>query len=379
MAAPVTGWIALSDAGGVYVETAEALRAEVERTHPGRIDWRVAHSAQFRKTRPEPQWVVAVGSAALRDMQDLFADDPTPPLLLAVLIPRLAFERLADPSRLRAGQISAVFLDQPPARQMELARLAIPSLRALGVLLGGESRAAAAALEKAARERGFELLARQVVGDGLFPALQALLPEVDGLLAVPDPLVFNSQTATNILAATYRRRIPLIGFSPAYARAGALVSLYSSPDQIGVRGGEVLRQAFSSRILPPPQWPRDFVVRSTRMWRAPWGCRSRKPNSRNSFAGRKSHEPRPADPNAHAGATARHPGGRLADRRVSCTLHRHHRAGPAHARHRHFAPPGRVGGILEFFGTTHGARRPEHFGAGHRPGCSRRSDCRPAR
>ena len=261
IAAPVTGWIALSDAGGVYVETAEALRAEVERTHPGRIDWRVAHSAQFRKTRPEPQWVVAVGSAALRDMQDLFADDPTPPLLLAVLIPRLAFERLADPSRLRAGQISAVFLDQPPARQMELARLAIPSLRALGVLLGGESKAAAAALEKAARERGFELLARQVVGDGLFPALQALLPEVDGLLAVPDPLVFNSQTATNILAATYRRRIPLIGFSPAYARAGALVSLYSSPDQIGVRGGEVLRQAFSSRILPPPQWPRDFVVR----------------------------------------------------------------------------------------------------------------------
>lgn len=261
IAAPVTGWIALSDAGGVYVETAEALRAEVERTHPGRIDWRVAHSAQFRKTRPEPQWVVAVGSAALRDMQDLFADDPTPPLLLAVLIPRLAFERLADPSRLRAGQISAVFLDQPPARQMELARLAIPSLRAVGVLLGGESRAAAAALEKAARERGFELLARQVVGDGLFPALQALLPEVDGLLAVPDPLVFNSQTATNILAATYRRRIPLIGFSPAYARAGALVSLYSSPDQIGVRGGEVLRQAFSSRILPPPQWPRDFVVR----------------------------------------------------------------------------------------------------------------------
>lgn len=261
IAAPVMGWIALSDAGGVYAETAEALRAEVERTHPGRIDWRVAHSAQFRKTRPEPQWVVAVGSAALRDMQDLFADDPTPPLLLAVLIPRLAFERIADPSRLRTGQTSAVFLDQPPARQMELARLAIPSLRALGVLLGGESRAAAAALEKAARERGVELLVRQAVADGLFPALQALLPEVDGLLAVPDPLVFNSQTATNILAATYRRRIPLIGFSPAYARAGALVSLYSSPDQIGVRGGEVLRQAFSSRILPPPQWPRDFVVR----------------------------------------------------------------------------------------------------------------------
>lgn len=261
MAAPVSGWIALSDSGGVYAEAAEGLRAEFERAYPGRVEWRVEHSARFRKTRPEPQWVVAVGIGALRDMQDLFAGDPTPPPLLAVLIPRLAFERIADPARLRSGLLSAAFLDQPPARQMELARLAIPSLHSLGVLLGGESRAAAPALEKAARERGVELLARQVSADGLFPALQALLPEVDGLLAVPDPLVFNSQTAANILAATYRRRIPLIGFSPAYTRAGALVSLYSTPDQVGVRGGEMLRQAFPARVLPPPQWPREFVVR----------------------------------------------------------------------------------------------------------------------
>jgi hypothetical protein len=259
-AAPVSGWIALSDSGGVYAEAAEALRAEFERGQPGRVAWRIAHSAQFRQAKLKPQWVVAVGIAALRDMQDLFADDPTPPLLLAVLVPRLAFERIADPARLRTGLISAVFLDQPSARQMELARLAIPSLRNVGVLLGGESKAHAPALEKAARERGVQLVARQVAGDGLFPALQALLPEADCLLALPDPGVFNSQTVANILAATYRRRIPLIGFSPAYSRAGALVSLYSTPEQIGTRGGEVLRQSFALRNLPSPQWPREFMV-----------------------------------------------------------------------------------------------------------------------
>lgn len=260
VAAPVSGWIALSDSGGVYAEAAEGLRAEFERGQPGRVAWRIAHSAQFRQAKPEPQWVVAVGIAALRDMQDLFADDPTPPPLLAVLVPRLAFERIADPARLRAGLVSAVFLDQPSARQIELAYLAIPSLRNLGVLFGGESRAHAPALEKAARERGVQLVARQVASDGLFLALQALLPEADGLLAVPDPGVFNSQTVANILAATYRRRIPLIGFSPAYSRAGALVSLYSTPEQIGTRGGEVLRQSFASRSLPPPQWSREFMV-----------------------------------------------------------------------------------------------------------------------
>ncbi len=259
-AAPLAVWVALSDTGGVHAEAAESLRAAFERNLPGRVEWRIAHLSQFHSARPEPQWVVAVGTAAQRAMQDLFADDPTPPPLLAILVPRLAFERLADPERVRSGLQSAVFLDQPPARQMELVRLALPSLHSLGILLGAESKAHLPALERAARERGIQLLASQVVGDGLFPALQGLLPQVDALLAAPDPHVFNGQTAANILAATYRRRLPLIGFSSAYTRAGALVSLHSTPAQVGERGGELLRQAYASPTLPPPQWPREFVV-----------------------------------------------------------------------------------------------------------------------
>jgi ABC-type uncharacterized transport system substrate-binding protein len=160
----------------------------------------------------------------------------------------------------RSGLQSAVFLDQPPARQMELVHLALPSLQSLGIVLGPESKAHAPALERAARERGIRLVTSQVAQDRLFPALQGLLPEVEALLAVPDPDVFSGQTAANILAATYRRRLPLIGFSPAYTRAGAMVSLHSTPAQVGVRGGEILRQHFNARILPPPQWPREFVV-----------------------------------------------------------------------------------------------------------------------
>lgn len=259
-AAPVSVWIALSDMGGVYAEAAEALRTEVERVYPGRIEWRIASAAQLRQTRSEPQWVVAVGGSAQRAMQEHFAEDPTPPPLLVMLVPRPAFERLADPGRVRAGQVSAVYLDQPPARQLMLAQLAFPGLRSLGILLGAESRGQAASFEKAAREQGIRLNIQVVAGDGLFGALQSLLPEVDVLLATPDPAVFNSQTVANILAAAYRRRIPMIGFSPAYTRAGALLSLYSTPTQVGTRAGEMLRQALPGLALPPPQWPREFVV-----------------------------------------------------------------------------------------------------------------------
>lgn len=253
-------WVALSESGGAHAEAARALQAEVEQAQPGRVDWRVAHWSSFTAAGPEPQWVVAVGTAAQRGMQELFARDPTPPPLLAILVPRLTFERLADSARLRAGTVSAVFLDQPPSRQLELIRLALPAVRNVGLLLGNESKGHLLPLEKAGRERGVELVVSPVTQGDLFAALQAVLPDADVLLALPDPGVFNSQTAANILTAAYRRKVPLVGFSPAYVKAGALMALYSTPAQVGARGGEMLRQALAARSLAAPQWPREFSI-----------------------------------------------------------------------------------------------------------------------
>ena len=180
--------------------------------------------------------------------------------MLAILVPRLAFERMADPSRVRAGSMSAVFLDQPPARQMQLIRLALPDARSVGVLVSGQSKGHVPAVEAAARERGLQLISAVIEQGGLYPALQSLLPDIDVLLAMPDPVVFNGQTAGNILTATYRRQIPMAGFSSAYVKAGALLAVYSTPSQVGARGGELLRQGLAGRSLQPPQSPREFAV-----------------------------------------------------------------------------------------------------------------------
>lgn len=257
---PVSVWVALSETSAAHLETAEVLRASADRMLPGRIEWRIQRWNQFASPKQKPQWIVAIGTAAQRGMQDLFAGDAAAPPLLALLVPRQAFERIADPARLRAGTLSAVFLDQPPGRQLELIRLALPGANRVGILVGAESKAQTAALEKAARERNLQLTVSVVGEDGLFPALQSLLGNAEVLLALPDPAIFNSQTAANILTAAYRRQVPLSGFSPAYVKAGALLALYSTPAQIGARGGELLGQAVSGRSLPSPQWPREFAV-----------------------------------------------------------------------------------------------------------------------
>lgn len=258
-APPVPVWIALAEASAAHVEAAEALRSEVDRMLPGRVEWRVAPWTAFAPGDREPALVVAVGAAAFRGLNDLPWRDATPPPLLAILIPRTAFERVADPARVRAGSQSAVFIDHPPGRHLDLIRLAMPDARRIGVMFGSDSSPQIHLLEKSAREKGLRIVAAEVESDRVYPALRQVLDTADIVLALPDPAVFNGQTAGNILTAAYRRHVPLAGFSPSWVKAGALFALYSTPGQVGARGAEALRQGLGGR-LPAPQSPRDFVI-----------------------------------------------------------------------------------------------------------------------
>jgi hypothetical protein len=209
----------------------------------------------------------------------------------------------------------------------------------------------------------------------LFGALQALLPDVDALLAVPDPAVFNSQTAANILAAAYRRRIPMIGFSPAYTRAGALVSLYSTPAQVGTRRRNCARRS-AVRILPPPQWPRDFVVRVNQDVSRSLGLTLvEERNSRSSCDKGKGMNRTLRTRMLMAGAAARNPGGRPADgvflvHSIDSIEQGLRTRGTAISRH--------LAGFAEFgiFSGQRTALAPSALGDSHRSGCSRRGDCR---
>jgi ABC-type uncharacterized transport system substrate-binding protein len=52
----------------------------------------------------------------------------------------------------------------------------------------------------------------------------------------------------------------MMGFSPAYVRAGAMLALYSSPAQIGNQSARVVQGVLSGMALQPVQMPTEFVV-----------------------------------------------------------------------------------------------------------------------
>ncbi len=184
------------------------------------------------------------------------------PALVSALIPRLGFERLLrdNPGKTTAPAL-AVYLDQPFGRQLDLMRLVLPETRRVGVLWGPESTAQQATLQAAAQARGMDVVAGSVTASTtLFSGLKSVLDGADVLLAVADPQVYNGATISNILLATYRARVPMVAFSPAYVKAGAMLAVYSTPRQIGVQAGALARTVLQGGAVPASQYPLEFSV-----------------------------------------------------------------------------------------------------------------------
>ncbi|HTJ96183.1 MAG TPA: ABC transporter substrate binding protein, partial [Rhodocyclaceae bacterium] len=178
--------------------------------------------------------------------------------IVAALLPRAAFE---SARKRTSNPTTAVILDQPLIRQMALLRYAFPNQRRVGVILGPDSQQYQTGLERAAQDQGLQLNVYKAEGDAtLYPVLQRLLDESDLLLAVPDAAIYNGGSIQNVLLAAYRQKVPLMAYSPAYVRAGALLALYSTPAQVGVQTAKVVKGVLAGGSLPNVQSPMDFVV-----------------------------------------------------------------------------------------------------------------------
>jgi ABC-type uncharacterized transport system substrate-binding protein len=205
--------------------------------------------------------VVAVGVRAAESLAALAYHPP----VLAVLVPRAWYQK-GGRSRLGGDarrQASAIYLDQPFERQVQLIRLAFPEARRVGVLLSAEQDALADELEAVLRPQKLALVHGVLDNDErLIMPLEGVLAEADLLLAIPDPLVFNRNTAQSLFLTSYRYRDPVLGYSRSLTRAGALLSLHSSPAQIGRQAAEWVNSAVQTLPvrLPPPAYPAYFSV-----------------------------------------------------------------------------------------------------------------------
>jgi len=264
--------LVVSDGAEVYGEVASEIERRVHGVdRQARIDTIAAREAS--SVDPERlrgyALVVTVGVDAARATMSTPTPSPstpsrsTRPPTLALLVPRDRFGELAKSADAeRDARLSAIFIEQPLVRQLDLVSLALPGKTRVGVLLGPTSVGLGRDLEDAARAAGLELRRAQANdAAGVYPALQQVLMQSDVLLALPDAVAINAATIRSVLLACHRAEVPVVGFSQALVDAGALLAVYSTPQQYARQAAEIALDVVArNAALPSPQYPRYFTV-----------------------------------------------------------------------------------------------------------------------
>lgn len=257
--------VVLSDETASYEEVAAEMRVQMRSVRDGRlrIDAVTADGVRGMDATllGSYELVVTVGLAAAQAALDREHASVTP--MLCLLIPRLAYERMTSGRASgRERRPSAVFIDQPLSRQLQLIRIALPQAHRVGVVFGPSSILVRDELRERARERDLVLKSAEVTdAAGVYGALQGLLPESDVLLAIPDAVAVNASTIYGLLLTSYRAQIPVVGFSEGLVKAGALLGLFSTSAQQGRQGAEIAARVLAGEAPPAPQYPKYFTVR----------------------------------------------------------------------------------------------------------------------
>lgn len=247
--------IVLDASDSAHAEVSTVLRSQLSHALPAATVDEIDLGRLSASNLADTRLIITLGSQAARRTLQLSPRQR----IIHSLIPASTQQNLPAPSP--NGTASSLVLDQPASRQIALLRLALPDWRRIALLGSTADDPRIQGLETEARTRRMEVRQAQVGNErDLYPALQRVLIEPAILIATPDTQIFNSFTVQNVLLTAYRNRSPVLGFSAAYVRAGALLGLYSTPTQIGLQTADIAIRAVRGGELPAVQHPSHFEV-----------------------------------------------------------------------------------------------------------------------
>lgn len=252
--------IVLSASTPTNQEFVENFKDELSRTKSINLRVTVIDLQETEKlvVAENSELVIALGVKALDAASRLRHTTP----VLGIFTPLPTFNNFLQNSRRDLGNFSAIVLDQPYTRQISLIKTILPDTRSIGILLGPTSSQYGEHLKDDGEKNALSVFEENIGQEAdLIPKLQKLLETTDALMAIPDPLIYNRETAQPILFTSYRHLKPVFGYSQSYVRAGALAAVFSNTKQLARQAAEIaIKSQQPPNLLPPPQSPKYFSV-----------------------------------------------------------------------------------------------------------------------
>ena len=214
---------------------------------------------QLQNSAKDQDLIVTIGQQAMIAATQI---NNSPPVI-STLIPKQSHEKYRAAIDKATKKNTAIYIDNPPERQILLAKILFGDLQSLGILVSAHSIYNKTIIESNVKKAGLKSRIETVTNDdNLVSKLSLVLSYSDTFLALPDAEIFNRDTAKNILLTTYRHRTPVIAYSASYVKAGALAAVYTTPQQIADQTGKVMIDILQSSLTFPQHDspPEEFEI-----------------------------------------------------------------------------------------------------------------------
>ncbi len=144
---------------------------------------------------------------------------------------------------------AGVALEIPVETQFQWLQRFLPAAKRIGVLFNPqENQEKVETASREARRMGLTLSAQAIETPRDIPgALNRLAGTVDVLWGLADHVVLSPETAQALLLFSLRNRIPFIGLSTSWAKAGALYALDRDYNDLGMQCGELAKKILDGR------------------------------------------------------------------------------------------------------------------------------------
>jgi len=237
---------------GAYGEALEGVRAGLGDTLPLVIDLHtpggtaeLARALGSRDTRV----VIAVGARALSEVQ---SRKPAARVFGAMVLHASVPDNLA-------GRVD---LDVALSTQLQVLKALFPHRTRVGIIRNPQhAQFSAEASETRARKEGLTLVVAECDGPArLLKTMASLKGRVDLLLTFPDPDLYNPVTIKPLILNALENRLPVVGFSPAFVRAGAVAGIYPDYRETGRQVAELALRMMHGEQRPAGDSPANVRV-----------------------------------------------------------------------------------------------------------------------
>jgi putative ABC transport system substrate-binding protein len=196
--------------------------------------------------------VFALGSRATKLAAERF---PERPVVATMVLPLSDLQALPN--------VTGVALEFPVADQIQWMRRLLPGAHRIGVLYDpARNQEWVDAARRAADKEGLTLVPIAVKSARELPVgLKRLARDADVLWAISDKTVFSSQTLKQVLLSSFRNKIPVVGLSRSWVKAGAFYALDRDYQDLGRQNGVIARRllAGTSAEKIAPETPGSVV------------------------------------------------------------------------------------------------------------------------